>query len=151
MKVVLRSDVQDVGKRGDIVEVADGFARNYLMATGRAIKATTGIVSQAGAMRRARDLRDAKDRESAEAIAQKLVPLIISIPARAGREGRLFGSVTSNDIVDAVQHQTSIGIDRHKLVIREPIKMVGTHAVSVRLHPDVEFSLNIDVVGSASA
>lgn len=150
MKVVLRSDVADVGKRGDIVNVADGFARNYLIAMGRAIRATDGVVAQAAAMRRARDVRDANDREAAEAIAQKLVAQAISIPVRAGREGRLFGSVTATDIVSAVESQAGVAIDRHKLVIREPIKAVGLHTVSVRLHADVEFQLSVDVVASGS-
>lgn len=150
MKVVLRADVTDVGKRGDIVNVADGFARNYLIATGRAIRATDGIVAQAASMRRSRDITDANDRGAAEAVAQQLVAQVISIPARAGREGRLFGSVTASDIVGAVENQSGIAIDRHKLVIREPIKAVGVHTVSVRLHVDVEFELSVDVVASAS-
>jgi large subunit ribosomal protein L9 len=150
VKVVLRADVTDVGKRGDIVNVADGFARNYLIATGRAIRATDGIVAQAASMRRSRDITDANDRGAAEAVAQQLVAQVISIPARAGREGRLFGSVTASDIVGAVENQSGIAIDRHKLVIREPIKAVGVHTVSVRLHVDVEFELSVDVVASAS-
>jgi large subunit ribosomal protein L9 len=150
VKVVLRADVTDVGKRGDIVNVADGFARNYLIATGRAIRATDGIVAQAASMRRSRDITDANDRGAAEAVAQQLVAQVISIPARAGREGRLFGSVTASDIVGAVENQLGIAIDRHKLVIREPIKAVGVHTVSVRLHVDVEFELSVDVVASAS-
>jgi large subunit ribosomal protein L9 len=138
VKVVLRADVTDVGKRGDIVNVADGFARNYLIATGRAIRATDGIVAQAASMRRSRDITDANDRGAAEAVAQQLVAQVISIPARAGREGRLFGSVTASDIVGAVENQSGIAIDRHKLVM------------SVRLHVDVEFELSVDVVASAS-
>jgi large subunit ribosomal protein L9 len=132
------------------VNVADGFARNYLIATGRAIRATDGIVAQAASMRRSRDITDANDRGAAEAVAQQLVAQVISIPARAGREGRLFGSVTASDIVGAVENQSGIAIDRHKLVIREPIKAVGVHTVSVRLHVDVEFELSVDVVASAS-
>src|SRR5579862_6925606 len=102
MRVVLRSDLDKVGKRGDIVDVADGYARNFLLPKGHAIVATKGVSAQAGAMRRARDLRDAKDRESAEVVARTLVPMVIRIPARAGAGGKLFGSVTTADIVDAV-------------------------------------------------
>ncbi len=100
MKIVLRADVSGVGKRGDLLDVADGFARNYLVPGGHAIAATEGIESQAQSMRRSRDLKDARNRESAEAIARKLVPMVIRIPARAGVEGRLFGSVTMQDVVD---------------------------------------------------
>jgi len=146
MKVVLRSDLQGVGKRGDIVEVADGYARNFLVPTGKAIFATNGVTGQAASMRRSRDVRDARDRESGEMIAQKLVPMVITIPARAGREGRLFGSVTSSDIVDAVHQQAGVVIDRQKFLHHEPLKTLGTHEVGVRLHPEVEFRLTIEVV-----
>jgi large subunit ribosomal protein L9 len=149
VKVVLRADVQGVGKRGDILEVADGFSRNYLLPTGRAIVASDGIAAQAASMRRSRDLRDAKDREGAEAIARKLVPLVIKIPARSGSEGRLFGSVTNADVVAAVLDQSGISLDRRKLVSDEPIKTLGTHDLGVRLHPDVEFRLTIEVVPSS--
>ncbi|MDA8290237.1 MAG: 50S ribosomal protein L9 [Actinomycetota bacterium] len=146
MKVVLRADVSGVGKRGDIVEVSDGHARNYLVPTGRAIAASEGVTGQAAAMRRSRDLRDAKDREAAEAVAQRLVPMVITIPARAGREGRLFGSVTATDVVDAVRAQAGVEVDRHRLLDHEPLKSLGTHEIGVRLHSEVEFRLTVEVV-----
>jgi large subunit ribosomal protein L9 len=102
-KVILRADVANVGKRGDICEVSDGYARNYLLPKGLAIKASDGAVAQAAAMRRKRDLRDAADRAAAEEIARTLVARTITITAKAGTEGRLFGSVTATDIVDAVE------------------------------------------------
>src|SRR5215207_540971 len=139
MRVVLRTDVDGVGKKGDILEVADGFARNYLVPKGRAILATPGVQAQADAMRRSRDVKDARDREGAEAVARKLVPLVIKIPARAGREGRLFGSVTAADVADAVTAQSGIELDRRRLQIDEPIKTIGSHEVPVKLHTDVEF------------
>ncbi|HUZ18964.1 MAG TPA: 50S ribosomal protein L9 [Acidimicrobiales bacterium] len=148
MKVVLREDVNGIGKRGDIVQVADGHARNFLIPSGRAIVANDGVTQQAASMRRARDLRDAKDREAAETVAQRLVPLVITVPAKAGREGRLFGSVTPSDIVAAVEQQAGVVLDRHKLLAHEPIKSLGSHEVGVRLHPDVEFRLTVDVVAS---
>ncbi|HET9092358.1 MAG TPA: 50S ribosomal protein L9 [Acidimicrobiales bacterium] len=146
MRIVLRSDLAGKGKRGDILDVADGYARNYLVPHGLAIPATEGIEQQANAMRRARDLKDAKDREGAEAVARKLVPMVITIPARAGGEGKLFGSVTVHDVIEAVEQQTGIEIDRHRVVSGEAIKTVGTHAVAVRLHPEVQFQITIEVV-----
>jgi large subunit ribosomal protein L9 len=146
MKVVLRTDHASVGKRGDIVEVADGFARNYLLPGGLAIPATEGIEQQATAMRRARDVKDAKDREGAEAVARRLVPVVITIPARAGAEGKLFGSVTTHDVVEAVREQTGIELDRRRVVSDEAIRSVGTHEVGVRLHPEVEFRITVEVV-----
>jgi large subunit ribosomal protein L9 len=148
MRVILRADLANVGKRGDICEVADGFARNYLFPKGLAITASEGAVSQAAAMRRARDLRDAQDRSAAEEVARALVAKVIQIRARAGSEGRLFGSVTAADVVDAVSAQTGVELDRRKLHLDEPIKTLGTHSVAVRLHTDVQFPVTVDVVAS---
>ncbi len=148
VKVILRSDIAQVGKRGDIVEVSDGYARNFLFPKGLAMVATDGAVAQAAAMRRRRDLKDAADRSAAEEVARSLVAKVITIPARAGSEGRLFGSVTSGDIVEAVEDQTGITLDRRRLLLHEPIKSTGTHSVAVRLHADVEFPVTIEVVAS---
>jgi large subunit ribosomal protein L9 len=145
MRIVLRNDVPTLGKRGDILEVADGYARNYLLPKGQAIQATEGVESQASAMRRARDLRDARDRETAETVARRLVPQVIRISARAGAEGKLFGSVTSADVVEAVASQTGVELDRRKLQMDEAIKSLGTHEVPVKLHADVEFRVTVEV------
>jgi large subunit ribosomal protein L9 len=146
MKVILRTDVSELGKRGDILDVADGYARNYLVPKGLAMKATDGAAAQAASMRRARDLRDAQDRAAAETLATTLVPKVITVTARAGSEGKLFGSVTTADISSAIEAQTKVQIDRRKLVLAEPIKTLGTHMVPVKLHADVEFPVTIDVV-----
>ncbi|MFP5375784.1 MAG: 50S ribosomal protein L9 [Acidimicrobiia bacterium] len=148
MRVVLRTGVDGVGKKGDILDVADGFARNFLVPKGRAIVATAGVQAQAEAMRRSRDVKDARDREGAEAVARRLVPVVIRVPAKAGREGRLFGSVTAADVAEAVAAQTTIQLDRRRLHIEEPIRTVGSHEVPVKLHADVEFRLNVEVVAS---
>jgi large subunit ribosomal protein L9 len=148
VKIILRADVTDVGKKGDIVDVADGFARNYLVPKGFALRATNGNVQQAASMRRSRDVRDARDRGAAEEVAQKLVPKVITVKAKSGAEGRLFGSVTSADVVTAVQEQTGIELDRRKLHLDEPIKTLGTHQVATRLHTDVEFAITVEVVST---
>lgn len=146
MRVVLRDDVDGVGKKGDVVDVADGFARNFLLPQARAFKATDGVVAQAAAMRRSRDLKDAKDRASAETVARELVAKVIRIPAKAGTEGRLFGSVTASDVADAVQSQAGVSLDRRKVELPEPIKTVGAHDVGVKLHSDVELRITVEVV-----
>ncbi len=146
MQVILRSDLSGLGKRGDIVDVADGHARNYLLPRGLALKASPGAVDQAARMRRARDLRDAADRESAQTIAQALVPKIITISVKAGQGGRLFGSVTTADVAEAVESQTGIHLDRRMLHVDDPIKVVGQHSVTARLHSDVQFPITVDVV-----
>lgn len=146
MKIVLRADVDGVGKKGDILTVADGYARNFLIPKGRAMQATRGVEAQAGAMRRSRDVKDAKEREGAEAVARTLVPLVIRMPARAGAEGKLFGSITAPDVVAAVAAQSGVTLDRRRLHIEAPIRTLGTHEVPVRLHAEVEFRLNLEVV-----
>ena len=148
MKLLLRADVDGVGKKGDIVDVAAGFGRNYLVPKGLAMKATAGAEKQAEAMRRARTIKDANDRAAAEEIAKILVPAVINIDARAGSEGKLFGSVTTSDVAEAVEAQTGVALDRHHLSIEEPIKTLGTHAVSAKLHGDVQFQITVEVAAS---
>ena len=133
MKVVLRADVPNLGKRGDICDVADGYARNFLLPKGRAIAASSGIAQQAATMRRARETKDAHDRQLAEGVARSLVQHVIRLPMRAGPEGKLFGSVTTTNIAEAIAEQAGIEIDRHRLQLDEPIKALGTHQVPLRL------------------
>jgi large subunit ribosomal protein L9 len=149
MKVLLRSDISGVGKKGDIVDVAKGFARNYLFPTGSALVASDGIEAQAASMRKSRALRDAKDKESAQTVADVLSAGTVTITARAGAEGRLFGSVTTTDIAEAVEAQTGAVLDRRKIQLAEPLKSVGTHVVVVRLHTDVDAELTVEVVAGA--
>lgn len=146
MRLILKADVAGVGHRGDIVDVADGYGRNYLVPKGMAMKATRGAEAQAAAMRRARDAKDAVDREAAEDVAKALVATTITISAKSAAEGKLFGSVTSADIVAAVHDQSGVQLDRKQLQLDEPIKDVGTHQVFAKLHADVAFPLTIEVV-----
>ena len=146
MQVILRSDVSGLGKRGDIVDVADGHARNFLFPKGHAMRATDGAVTQAARMRRARDLKDASDREAATTVASTLVPKVISVSAKAGAEGKLFGSVTNSDIATAIEEQTGIVLDRKALQVDEQIKTLGQHTVTATLHSDVSFPVTVDVV-----
>jgi large subunit ribosomal protein L9 len=146
VKVILRADVPDVGHKGDVLDVADGYARNYLVPRGLAMTASKGALAQAESMRRARAVRDARDREAAEEVATRLTPLTILVPARAGADGRLFGSVTPADIAGAVQAQAGIEVERRRLHLDEPIRALGVHEVPLRLHPDVEVRLSVEVV-----
>lgn len=145
MKVILRSDISGIGRRGDIVVVSDGYGRNYLLPRGLAITASDGAVSQATAMRRARDLREASDRAAAQTVADALSAKTITIKAKAGNEGRLFGSVTAADIADALEAQAGVALDRKKIV-SGPIRTTGSHTVVVRLHADVECPVNLSIV-----
>ena len=148
--MILRADVERVGKKGDVLDVADGYGRNYLVPKGLAMKASKGAVTQAATMRRARDAKDARDREAAEELAQRVVATPVRISARAGVEGRLFGSVTAADVVAAVQAATGIELDRRRLELEEPIRSLGVHEVAVRLHTDVTAQVTVEVVADTA-
>ena len=148
MQVILRNDVAGLGKRGDIVDVADGHARNFLLPKGHAMKATSGAVDQAAKMRRSRDLKDASDRDAATTIASTLVPKVITISAKA-HDDKLFGSIHDAEIVAAVLEQTGIDLDRKVITIDEPIRTIGQHTVTAALHADVSFPITVEVVPEA--
>jgi large subunit ribosomal protein L9 len=145
MKILLREDVDNLGKKGDLVEVADGYARNYLVPRGLALRATPGHQKQSDAMRRNRGARDRREREAAQELAAQFEGRTITIKARAGGEGKLFGSVTNVDIADAVESQTGAQIDRRKITLDEPLKELGGVDLQVRLHPDVIANLRVEV------
>lgn len=147
-KVILRSDLQGLGMRGDIVEVADGHFRNYLQPRGLAMVATDGAIAQAQKMRRARDQRDRKAREESQTIASTLVPKVIPVVMKAGPEGKLYGSVTAADVAEAVEAETGIQIDRKHITV-ESVKALGQHVVTASLHTDVSFPITIDVVAGS--
>ena len=147
MQVILRSDIDGLGKRGDIVDVSDGHFRNFLLPKGHALKASKGAIEQAERMRRSRDERDQADREAATSIASTLVPQVITVEAKAGSEGKLFGSVTAADIADAVKAQADVDLDRRDIDAGS-IKTVGQHTVTASLHSDVSFPITLDVVAA---
>ena len=148
MNVILRSDVKGLGKRGDVVTVTDGHARNFLLPHGLAIGASEGAVAQAAAMRKARDDKERASREAAQEVASRLGAATISVSAKAGNEGRLFGSVTSTEVAKAIAAQTGIEVDKRDIEIETPIRTVGRHSVSVRLFHDVTSAVSIDVAAS---
>lgn len=146
MKVILRQDVDGLGRKGDICDVADGHFRNLLSPRGLAMKATKGAEAQAEAMRRAASMKNAASRADAEEIATKLVPSVITIAAKAGDGGRLFGSVGAAEIVEAVEAQTGVVVDRRALNLDSPLKDLGQTMVMCKLHPEVEFPITVDVI-----
>jgi large subunit ribosomal protein L9 len=145
MRVILRTDVDMVGKRGDLVDVSDGHARNHLIPKGLAMRATADAEAQAEQMRKAREVRDTKAIEAAQDVATALVPRTIHITAKAGETGQLFGAVHEAEISEAVKAQTEIELDKKIIIIDEPIKTVGTHYVMARLHQEVQFPITIEV------
>jgi len=147
MKIVLRSNVDGLGKRGEILDVADGYSRNYLIPQGLAMRATPGAEAEAEAMRRVEDQRNAKSRDAANALAQRLGTTPMTIAARASEEGKLFGSVGATEIVGAAA-QAGIEIDRSMVVMDESIKEVGDHSVTLDLHPDVKMAISVAVIAA---
>ncbi len=146
MRIVLHQSIEGLGNRGDLVDVADGYARNSLIPKGLAQQASAGVEAQASAMKRTWQLRNAKEREAAEEIAKVLVSRPIEIPARAGTEGKLFGSVTSADLATAIQEQTGVEIDRKMIDLGDSIRTTGSHSVTVKPHPEVQFPIMVSVV-----
>lgn len=146
MKVILNSDVDNLGRKGDVVEVAAGYARNFLLPRRLALFATKGAVRQAEQMQRARREREARERAGAEELAQKIGEAALKISAKAGDEGHLFGSVTTSDIAEKLSEVIGQEVDRRRVELAEPIRSVGVHGFSVRLHPQVEVAGSIEVV-----
>ena len=146
MKIVLREDVETLGHKGDLVDVADGYARNFLVPRGLAMKATRGGIAQAEAMRRNRSAREERDRGEAQELAGKITASKIVVTAHAGEGGKLFGSITSADLADAISQQAGAEIDRRWIQLAEPIKELGELEVPVRLHADVTASVQVEVV-----
>lgn len=146
MKLILKQEVTGLGGPGDLVEVADGFGRNYLLPQGKAMLATKGAEKQIAQIRRAREVREVRDLGSAKALASELSALSVTLPARAGEGGRLFGSVTTSDVVDAVTRAGGPKLDKRRIVLDAPIKALGTHSVTVKVHPEVDATLSVEVV-----
>jgi large subunit ribosomal protein L9 len=146
VKVVLRNDITGVGRKGDLLDVADGYARNFLLPKGLALVATPGVEAQAEAMRKARLQRSASERADAIELADALGGTTVRVTAKAGAGGKLFGSVSTSDIANALAAQTGTQIDRRSLSLPESIKSIGSYTVVAHLHTDVEVTLNVDVV-----
>ena len=146
MKVLLRSDVKGVGRRGDIVSVSAGHARTFLLPNDLAVVANDGTVAQAEVMRKAQELKAATDRESARTLATSLATKVITISAKAGNEGRLFGSITSTEIVKAIFDQTGATIDRKQVQLEAPLRQLGEHVVVVELFTEVLTNMSINIV-----
>ena len=148
MKLILKQEVAGLGGPGDIIEVKDGYGRNFLVPQGLATVANRGAEKEAALIRKGRDVREIRDRSSADIVADQLKALSVSLAARAGGEGRLFGSVTTSDVADAVKAAGGPALDKRRIELTSPIKSLGTHRVSVRLHPEVVTTLDIEVVAS---
>jgi large subunit ribosomal protein L9 len=148
MKIILTQEVTGLGSPGDIVEVKDGYGRNYLLPQGFAISWTKGGEKQVSSIKRARSARDIRDLGHAKEVKAALEALKVSLTVRAGSGGRLFGSVTPNEVQQAVKSAGGPDLDKRRIELPGHIKSTGQHTVSVRLHPEVTASFTVNVVGA---
>lgn len=146
MQVILTQAVEDLGDKGDVVTVADGYARNYLVPKKLAVKASDGALKQAEAMRVAREEAERRALEAAQELAESLAGTRVVVAARAGDSGNLFGSIGATDVAAAIVKFTGIEIDRKIVDIAEPIKEIGLHEVMLKPHHDVSVSVTLDVI-----
>jgi large subunit ribosomal protein L9 len=149
LKVILQKTVERLGDPGDVADVADGYARNYLIPRGLAIRAEKGAVRHAQSLKRSHEVRTNARKGEFEALASRLLQEPIVVLARAGEEGKLFGSVTAADVAEAVSAQAGVTIDRKDVHLDEPIRSVGTHEVRIHLFPEVDPVLTVDVQAQA--
>ncbi|MFI6908010.1 50S ribosomal protein L9 [Nonomuraea sp. NPDC050394] len=146
MKLILTNEVSGLGAPGDVVEVKDGYGRNYLIPRGFAIRWSRGGEKQIESIKKARDAREIRDLGTAKEVAGQLGALRVKLATRAGDSGRLFGSVTTGDVADAVKAAGGPILDRRRIEIVNPIKSLGSHKVSVKLHPEVSASIDVEVI-----
>lgn len=151
VRVILTQDVPNLGQVGDIKDVSPGYARNYLLPRKLAVEATPGNLKQWEQRKRALQRQAEQARASAASLAEKLSQTTVRIPVRVGEMGRLFGSVTAQDIANALAEQAAIEIDRHAIALEEPLRTLGTHEVSVRLGAGVTGKLTVEVVPEGEA
>ena len=149
MKLILTQEVVGLGAPGDVVEVKDGYARNFLVPRGVAMRWTRGGEKQVSSIKRGREVREVRDLGHAREIKTELERLRVRLPVRAGTGGRLFGAVTVADIVGAVSKAGGPQVDKRRLEMSRPIKTVGAHEVTVRLHPEVAATVSVEVVPEA--
>ena len=146
MKVILKQDVDNLGDAGEIVDVADGYGNNFLVPRGLAMRATKGAIADAEAIARARRKRQARTVAEATERKQELEGRSIRIPAKAGEDGTLYGSVGNTAVAKAINDQLGVKVDRRRIPMDRPLKSIGTHEVVVRIHNDVQAHVQVEVV-----
>lgn len=142
---MLTKDVKDIGRAGEIKEVADGYGRNYLLPRKLAVVAHKGIEADAERLRTATGRKEAKERDEAQAQADEINDRTVVVRLRIGPDGKAFGSISSSDIAEALKAQHKVEVDRHRIALKEPIKSLGEHQVTVHLHKDVDATVNLVV------
>ncbi|MDW7672159.1 MAG: 50S ribosomal protein L9 [Bacillota bacterium] len=149
MKVILQKDVKGLGKAGDVANVSDGYARNYLIPRGLVVEASSGNLNTIKQQKQAEEKRKAEEFEKAEKLKERLEKLTVTLKAKSGEGGRLFGSITNKEIADALNEQYKITLDKRKISLPEPIKDLGETAVEVKVYPGVTGTLKVKVKAEA--
>lgn len=148
MKIILKTDVKALGKKGQVFEVSDGYARNFLFPKGLALEATSGNLNDLASKKVNEERKKDKEKQEAQALGAKLSAITVEVATKTGEGGRLFGSVTNKEIAEALKTKHGIELDRRKLEMKDPIKTLGTFAVQVKLHPEVTAQLQVLVKAS---
>ncbi|HEY1976701.1 MAG TPA: 50S ribosomal protein L9 [Candidatus Baltobacteraceae bacterium] len=148
MKLILLGDVKALGKKGDVVDVAEGYARNFLLPRKLATEADRGALAQLGSQQKAKERRDAQTLADAQALADRLAAAKLAVKAKAGGNGKLFGAVTNADVASAIQETLSVAVDKHKIEIKSQIKALGSYPVEIKLHKNVVAKTTVDVVAA---
>jgi large subunit ribosomal protein L9 len=146
MKVVLLQDVKDLGKKEDLVNVSDGYARNFLFPRKLAAEATSGKLKEIEDKQHSKKLRKDREMQAAKELADKLGKLEVSFKTKAGENGKLFGSITSKDVADAIKLQHKIEVDKKKVVLHDAIKAIGAYQVEIKVYPEISAKINVKVV-----
>jgi large subunit ribosomal protein L9 len=146
MKLILQQEVSGLGSAGDVVDVKDGYGRNYLIPRGAAIRWTRGAERQIESIRKARQVREIRDLDTAEDVRRRLENLSVNLQVRAGESGRLFGAVTPADIARAVKESGGPEVDKRRIEVGNPIKTLGVHEVAIRLHDEVAARVSLNVI-----
>lgn len=148
MKLILTDTVDGLGRKGDVVEVADGYGRNYLVPQSKAIKATRGALKEAQVLRRSREEAERVEKAAASLIAEALADSRVVVAARSAEEGKLFGSIGARNVAEAIAQYTGVQVEPQIIMLTGPIKEIGLHEVTIKPHPEVEFQLTLDVIPS---
>lgn len=146
MKIILTGDVKGLGSRGDVLEVKDGYANNYLIPKGLAVRATKGLLTETTQVKGAKIRHETRELEHLREMAEVITALDLELEAKAGPEGRLFGAITAKDISELLKERSGLDVDRKKIHLDEPVKTSGFHEAHLRLHPDVEAVVHLKVV-----
>lgn len=146
MKVILQQDVKKIGQKGEVVDVAEGYGRNYLIPRGLAVEASAGNLRQVAQQKQAESKKAKRELNDAQKTEKILQGEALTVKAKVGEGGKLFGSITTQDITDQLRRQFSVEIDKRKVDVKEPIKTLGSHQVTVRVHPKVHVNVTVEVI-----